>query len=197
MSIVLGLICIASGLLSARMAYKSYALVLAVTYLFQTLAVSVVTASVFEMDFTWYHVAIPVIIAVIVWIMSKLNFLWLWGSLTLVGLILLASIGMMADTITDVVTVPTVLITYAIALLTAFVLRKHGRVLTVGITSGYNVGMGLILVLMAVWSSDAYGSLFVTGALLVLAGVGAGIYYQYKVDRRLIDSVLSNSTSNA
>jgi hypothetical protein len=89
------------------------------------------------------------------------------------------------------------LITYAIALLTAFVLRKHGRVLTVGITSGYNVGMGLILVLMAVWSSDAYGSLFVTGALLVLAGVGAGIYYQYKVDRRLIDSVLSNSTSNA
>lgn len=195
MSALLGLMCIASGVFAARMAHKSYALVLAATYLFQTLAVSMMVATLFNMDLAWYHIAIPVVVAVAVWVMAKLNFLWLWGSLVLVGLILLAGVGMMADSITDVLNVTTVLITYAVTLVATFVLREHGKVLVVGITSGYNLGIGLVLLLMAFWSTSAYDSLFGIGALLVLAGVGAGIYYQYKVDRRLIDGTLGSSAA--
>ena len=175
------------------MAHKAYALVLAATYLFQTLAVSVMVSTMFKMDLAWYHVAIPVFLALVVWLMAKLNFLWLWGSLSLVGLILLAGVGTMADSVADVVNVTTVMVTYLVALVATFILRKHGKVLVIGITSGYNLGVGLVLLLMAFWSASAYDSLFVIGALLVLAGVGAGIYYQYKIDRRLIDGTLGSS----
>lgn len=183
-----GVISVLCGIYAARNAYKSYALVLAGTYLFQTLAIAMVISSMFGLEVGKWHFIIPIILAVVVWLMARLSFLWLWGSLTFVGLIILAGLGgTLADDITEVVNIKTIGVVYLVGLIAAFVLRKNARVLTVAVTTGYNVGAGLLLVLMALVSFDEVETYSIVSTLFILAGVAAGIYYQYKVDRRLLD----------
>ena len=189
---ITGIFCVVCGVFAARLAHKSYALVVAGTYLLQMLALGIVASAVMGIEITMWHFIVPTILAFIVFLTAKLTFLWLWGTLSLVGIILLGLIGSMvsADNIANVVNVKTLVLTYILALIGAIILRKHGRVLVVAITSGYNVGIGAVLMMMlAIDISDLSTIVLLMMAALVLLGVAGGIYYQYRIDRRLLDGL--------
>lgn len=189
-----GLICIACGVFASRYAFKSYALVLAGTYLFQTLAIALMSAALMGFEVGTLTLVIPLVIAIAVWITAKLNFLWLWGSLTLVGLIIFAGIAYtILDSPADAISAGPIGAVYGLALIATIILRKHGRVLIVGISSGYNVGIGLVLLSMLAVPSSAYETLIMLSVLVILGAVAAGIYYQYKIDRRLLEGVATAS----
>jgi hypothetical protein len=190
MTTLTGLICILGGVVTAMNAHRAYAMVLAATFFCQSIALSVVMSALFKIDLTYWHVLVPLILAIVVYLMARLVVLWLWGAFTLVGLILLAGIGLsVASNIQDVVNVTTVGITYLLGLVAAIALKKHGKVLTIAVTSGYNVGIGLITIILSLVTVSSGETFALLIALFVLLGVIAGVYYQYKVDRRLLESL--------
>lgn len=188
--IITGVICIFCGVYAARNAHKSYGLVLAGTYLFQSLAIAILISALMKADLTIWTFAIPLALGVFVYLAARLNFLWLWGSITLVCLVILSGIGgLSGEKIGKVISIETIGLCYLIGLIAAIVLRKHGRVLVVAISSGYNVGVGLLVILLAILDLKKFEDIGPLMFVIVLAGISAGIYYQYKVDRRLIDGV--------
>lgn len=189
-AILIGLICILGGLVTATQAHRAYAAVLAGTYLCQTIALSVIMSMIMDVDITYWNFLIPAIIALIAYIMAKLVFLWLWGSLTLVGFVILGTLAMnVSNDPGDVITIATVGITFAVGLIGAIILRNHGKVITIGISSGYNVGIGIASILFAIISLKEAELLSLLMSVAVLGGVAVGIFYQYKVNRKLIDSL--------
>lgn len=198
MLVVTGIVCILAGVYAAKNAYKAYALVLAGTYYFQTTAIVLLVSALMRIDVSILSFVIPLVLAGIVWMAARLNFLWLWGSLTFVCMVILAGIGgISGEKIAKIITIETVGLCYLVGLIAAFILRKHGRVLVVSITSGYNVGAGLLMILMAVLSVDDFDVIGPLMFVVILSGIAAGIYYQYKIDRRLIDGETAPTTSVA
>lgn len=184
---VLGaLFCIASGVIAARFAHKAYGLVLGGMYTAQLLALLVMADGIFHIGFPTWIYALPLIGGLLVWAASRMNFLWLWGSMTSVGWTVLIAIGLMIDEPASMIGPKTMAIPLLGGLLAAIVLRKHGRVIIVGTATGLNVGSGLLLLAIAVLGLNEPRVLGYLAGLLPMIGVAGGLYYQYKIDRRLL-----------
>ena len=63
---ITGIFCVVCGVFAARLAHKSYALVVAGTYLLQMLALGIVASAVMGIEITMWHFIVPTILAFIV-----------------------------------------------------------------------------------------------------------------------------------
>jgi hypothetical protein len=188
---ILGIVCVLSGIAMARLSHKSYAIVLASGYFFVVLAMCVAFVDLLNQSFEWYYIAGSVAVGAIVWLAAKASFLWLWSSIWMLCLALLLGIDAMVES--SIISGMTVMIVFAVSLIMAILLRKHASVLVVAISSGYDVGIGLTLVLLAFLDSASYSTALTASAGIVLASVLAGIYYQYGIDRRLLEKSIGRA----
>ncbi|MCO6466864.1 MAG: hypothetical protein J5I53_09635 [Bradyrhizobiaceae bacterium] len=199
--ILVGLLCIAVGVIAARVAHRAYALTLAGASTGQILVVGFLAISLMgELDSKVTMIIIGVALAagLITWVTSRLKFLWLWSSLCM--LLLFIVIGIMTLTGVDIsreladMAIWIMLGCFVASLGATFFLRAYAAPLIVGISTGINVGVGLGFVVIAIlFKSDAIHKRdlidvlpYVT-ILLALACIGAGIFYQLKIDTRLLE----------
>lgn len=125
---------------------------------------------------------------------------WFFGTILicLPFIIIYDAVGLEGDRIVK----STVYISMAISLVATIILRRHLKVIIVGISSGYSLGLGLagIISYKLFQSGNILDALALPG-ILVLIGIIAGILFQYlyiaKKDPSLIDPTKSFETKSS
>lgn len=86
------------------------------------------------------------------------------------------------------ITAKTLGITAIAAVIPVFIFRKEIKVVLVGLMSGTNLAIGVILLLISLSPISFYESIYKISSVLYLLGAAIGVYFQFKLYERYFPS---------
>ena len=86
------------------------------------------------------------------------------------------------------ITAKTLGITAIAAVIPVFIFRKEIKVVLVGLMSGTNLAIGVILLLISLSPMSFYESIYKISSVLYLLGAAIGVYFQFKLYERYFPS---------
>lgn len=194
MVIGISLVSICAAVAITLYAHKAYALITTLTLTIQIVALvamldATIMSGLLASEYVWIFVAIFFVGTYFT--LKVLYWLWLWWCFTLAAWLLLFSV---LDTETLVSSIKVLLGLVAVVGIVGTILMRHyARVVVVSVAAGMNLYTGIAILLIPVLFLDSIQTWGYVNLFVMLAGVGAALYYHLKMDRRLLEKYSDSS----
>jgi hypothetical protein len=172
------LISFLNAYLISRYARIKFALTLAGSFLLSAVAVAAYTSVAFNyniMSSSFYWGFVIVFALLIFFLSNPLRYViaWLFAVLIILLVAILPFDIKITSTISAIVAIA--------AAVPVFIFRKEIKWVLVGLMSGTNLALGVMILLFSLCPISSYSILSKISSLLYLCGAAAGIYFQFKL----------------
>jgi len=184
------LLAIFNAYLIARYARDKYALTLSGSYLFSSVAIASYISVAFNYDLltSSYYWGFVIVCTIMIYFLSNLLryfIAWLF-SLLIITMVVILPLELTINSTTS-------LISAIAAAIPVYIYRNEIKLVLIGLMSGTNLILGIMILLFKLSPISFYESLSKLSSLLYLLGTASGVYFQFKLYDKYFPSKIADT----